>query len=247
MPLAGRIAVVTGASRGIGRAIALRLAQDGCDVAFNYLRSREAAEQLAQEISGLGRQALAVQADVSNRDQVTEFFSQITERFGTVHVLVNNAGITRDRYLMNMEPADWHEVIETNLTGAYHCTKAVIIPMMKQRAGSIVTVSSTAALHGMPGTVNYAAAKAGLLGMVRALSTEVGRYGVRCNAVAPGYISTEMISELPEKRREAALKQIPLGLFGEALDVANAVRFLVSDEARYVTGQVITVDGGLTA
>ncbi|MDB5101337.1 MAG: 3-oxoacyl-[acyl-carrier-protein] reductase [Cyanobacteria bacterium RYN_339] len=247
MPLSGKVAIVTGGSRGIGRAIVLELALQGCDVAFNYRESADEAATLVAEVQALGRRALSHQADVTSLEQVEAFFAAVVERFGTYHYLVNNAGITRNKLLMSMSESDWQAPLDVNLTGAYHCARAAITTMMKQREGRILNVSSAAALKGLAGTVAYSASKAGLLGLTRALAKEVGRYGVTVNAVAPGFIETDMIADLPAKARDELTAQIALGRFGEATDVASTVAFLLSPGARYITGQVITIDGGLSA
>lgn len=245
--LLGKVAVVTGATRGIGRAIALELATQGCDVAFNYMRSEAQAAELEGAIGQLGRQALGLRADVSSFEEVKAFFEQVVERFGTVHYLINNAGITRDRALMNLAPEQWQEVIDTNLTGAYNCSRSAIVTLMKQREGAIVNISSASGLIGLAGQVNYAASKAGMIGMTRALAKEVARFGITVNAVAPGFIDTDMIAELPQKVQDQVLKQIPMARLGDAREVALTVSFLLSEGGRYITGQVVAVDGGLTA
>lgn len=237
-------AIVTGASRGIGRGVALELARSGCDVAFNYLNSEAEARSLVVEIEALGRQAMAVKADVSDLIQVRSFFAQVHEVFTSFNILVNNAGITRDKLLMSMKPEDWQAVIDTNLTGAFNCSRTAIVPLMKQRQGTIINISSVSGMTGMQGQVNYAASKAGMIGMTKALAKEVGRYGITVNAVAPGFIETDMLDGLGEKHRENMLAQIPLGYFGTVNHVARTVGFLVTEGARYITGQVITVDGG---
>lgn len=244
--LSGRVAVVTGASRGIGRAIALELAARGCDVAFNY-RSRAAdAETLADEIRALGRRAIAYQADVADAEAVAAFFREAAT-LGEIDFLINNAGISHSKLAMATTPADWQAHLDTNLTGAFLCVKAVVVGMMKRRRGRIVNVSSAAALRGLAGTGAYAASKAGLLGYTRALARELGPRGVTVNAVAPGFVETEMIAPLDAAAREALTAQIPLGAFGAAEDVAQAVAFLLGPGGRYITGQVLVVDGGLSS
>ncbi|HEY9724031.1 MAG TPA: 3-oxoacyl-ACP reductase family protein [Oscillatoriaceae cyanobacterium] len=244
--LEGRLAVVTGASRGIGRAIALELAARGCDVAFNY-RSREAeAASLRAEIEQLGRRALAYQADVGDAEAVAGFFREVAT-LGDVDFLINNAGISHSKLAMSTTQADWQAHLDTNLTGAFLCVKAVVVGMMKRRRGRIVNVSSAAALRGLAGTGAYAASKSGLLGYTRALARELGPRGVTVNAVAPGFVETEMIATLDEEARAALTAQIPLGGFGEAADVAQSVAFLLGPGGRYITGQVLVVDGGLSS
>jgi 3-oxoacyl-[acyl-carrier protein] reductase len=234
--LEGRTALVTGGSRGIGRAIAAELANAGAQVVIGYRSGGEEAEEAASEIGGK-----AVQADVSNADDA----KRLVEEAGDVDILVNNAGVTRDGLLARMSDEDWDVVIDTNLRGTFNTCRAVTRGMMKRRAGAIVNVSSVVGLHGNPGQTNYSASKAGIIGFTKALARELGSRGVRANVVAPGYISTRLTNELPDELKGAMLANTPLGRFGDPEDVAGVVRFLVSDEAAFVTGEVLLVDGGL--
>jgi 3-oxoacyl-[acyl-carrier protein] reductase len=243
--LAGQVAIVTGGSRGIGRAIALALAGEGCRVAINYYRNAEAARQVVQEIEALGSQALAVQADVSQGAEAQALIERTLEAFGTVDILVNNAGITRDGLLMRMSEADWDAVLDTNLKGAYHCIKAVQRTLLRKRAGRIIQISSVSGLRGNAGQANYAAAKAGLIGLTKAVARELAPRGITVNAVAPGFIETDMTHALGDETVAQVQTQIPLGRLGRPEDVAAAVLFLASPQAAYITGQVLCVDGGL--
>ncbi|HEY6584904.1 MAG TPA: 3-oxoacyl-[acyl-carrier-protein] reductase [Gaiellaceae bacterium] len=234
--LEGRTALVTGGSRGIGRAIATSLAEAGATVVIGY---RSGADEAAEVADGIGGRA--VQADVSDPDEA----KRLVEDAGEVDVLVNNAGVTRDGLLARMSDEDWSTVLDTNLGGTFNTCRAVIRGMMKRRSGSIVNVSSIVGVHGNPGQTNYSASKAGIIGFTKALARELGSRGVRANVVAPGYISTRLTNDLPEELQQAMLASTPLGRFGDPEDVAGAVRFLASDAAAFVTGEVLLVDGGL--
>ena len=243
--LRDRVAVVTGGSRGIGRAVVLALCRQGADCAFTYTAQHEAAEALVAEVRKLGRRALPIRLDVRDFEGAKAMIEQVKSEFGRLDILVNNAGITRDRSLMGMSREDWGDVIDTDLTGVFNTTRACIITFLKQKSGSIVNVSSVSGIRPMAGQVNYAAAKAGIIGFTKSLAQEVAPYNIRVNAVAPGFIETDMTSQLGVKFRDTAIMRIPLGRFGTADDVAQTVLFLVGEGSRYVTGQVIQIDGGL--
>ena len=245
MHLDGKTALITGASRGIGRAIAIRLASEGASVAINYAGNAKAAEEVKSIIEAAGGKAMLVQADVSNAGSVDAMIKEVVEAFGGIDILVNNAGITRDGLLMRMKEEDWDAVINTNLKGVFYCTKAVSKLMMKKRAGRIVNMASVVGLTGNAGQANYAAAKAGVIGFSKTMAKELASRGITVNMVAPGYIDTDMTAVLSESVRETMVSGIPLGRAGTPEDVANAVLFLVSDDASYITGQVINVDGGM--
>ncbi|MDY6272886.1 MAG: 3-oxoacyl-[acyl-carrier-protein] reductase [Selenomonadaceae bacterium] len=245
MLLDGKTALVTGASRGIGRAIALRLAAEGASVAINYAGNTAKAEETKAAIEAAGGKAALFQADVSDSAQVEQMVAAVTEAFGTIDILVNNAGITRDGLLMRMKEEDFDAVLDTNLKGIFHVTKAVSKLMMKKRAGRIVNMASVVGIMGNAGQTNYAAAKAGVIGFTKSAAREFAARGITVNAVAPGFIATDMTAAMPEKAKEATLAAIPLRRMGEPEDVANAVAFLVSDQASYITGQVVKVDGGM--
>jgi 3-oxoacyl-[acyl-carrier protein] reductase len=244
--LTGKTALVTGGSRGLGRAIALAFAGQGADVAINYRGNAEAADGVAAEITGLGRRALTVQGDTSEgRDACDAIVKAALDGLGSIDVLVNNAGITRDNLLMRMDAEEWDAVIDTNLSGPFWMTRAIARPMMKARSGRIINMSSAAGRMGNPGQANYAAAKAGLIGLTKTTARELASRGITCNAIAPGLITTDLTSDLPEAATEALVGLTPLGYVGTVEDVAAAAVYFASDEARYVTGQVLGVDGGI--
>ena len=245
MGLTGKTAVVTGGSRGIGRAICLELAKQGANVVVNYSGSEDKAKQVVSEIEELGAKAIAVQANVAHSDAVDLMMKQAIEVFGTLDILVNNAGITRDNLLMRMKEQEWDDVVDTNLKGVFLCTKAVTRQMMKQRAGRIINISSIVGVAGNPGQANYVAAKAGVIGLTKTCAQELASRNILVNAIAPGFITTEMTDSLPEELKEAMLKQIPLAKLGQPEDVAKAVVFFASDQANYITGQTLHIDGGL--
>ena len=244
MSLSGRVALVTGASQGIGRTVALRLATDGATVAV-AARNQEKLNELVAEIIGAGGQAAAFALDVADEDQVKATVKAVIAQFGKVDVLVNNAGITRDQLVMRMKRADWDAVLQTNLTSAYLCIQAVISSMLKQRWGRIINITSIFGQMGQAGQANYSASKAGLIGLTMAIAREVGSRNITCNAIAPGFIETAMTAVLSDEFKQAAVKQIPLGRVGTSEDVAGAVAFLASDDASYITGHVLNVNGGM--
>lgn len=243
--LSGKVALVTGASRGLGRAMAEQLAGVGAQVAVIYRERQDAAHEVVDGIGAAGGEACAYQADVRSWEAVQEVVRQVQAAWDSIDILVNNAGIARDGLLARMSEADWHDVIETHLTGAFHCSKAVLRGMMRQRWGRIVNISSLSGLAGNAGQCNYAAAKAGLVGFTRALAKEVGARNITVNAIAPGFIETDMTAGLAESWKQEALRLTPVGRFGTPDEVAAMVVYLASDAAAYITGQVISIDGGL--
>ena len=245
MHLEGKVAIVTGASRGIGRAVAINLAQSGADVVVNYSGSEGAAQETVEAVQALGRKAIKIKANVANADEVAAMVEEAHKEFGHIDILVNNAGITRDGLLMRMKDEDFDAVIDINLKGVYLVTKAVSKIMMKQRSGHIINMTSVVGVMGNAGQVNYAASKSGIIGMTMSLAREVGSRGITVNAVAPGFIQTAMTDVLSDDIKEQMKSQIPLGAFGSVQDIANAVVFLASDEAKYITGQTLHVDGGM--
>lgn len=240
----GTVALVTGASRGIGAAIALRLAEQGCDLVLNYNRNAEKADELAERIRGLGRRALPVQADIADEASVLAMFKTIRAEFGAVGVAVLNSGITADGHFAALSSRKWQDVISTNLNGTFYTTREAVKQMFST-GGSIVVISSTSGVAGRPGQGNYAASKGGVIAMARSLAYEVAARGIRVNVVAPGFIETDMVKKVQRKELEMATKAIPLGRMGNAVEVANAVTFLASPAASYITGKVLTVDGGM--
>ena len=247
MDLSNKVAIVTGSARGIGRAIALKLAEAGADVVVNDIAAAaEALENTASEIRALNRKALAVTANVSSSPDVARLIDTAVKEMGRIDILVNNAGVTRDQLIMRMTDEDWDTVLNIDLKSAFLCTRAVLRHMMKQRWGRIVSIASVVGMVGNAGQANYASAKAGVIGLTKSIAKEVGSRGITANAVAPGFIETRMTEQLDEKQRQALLQRIPLGSIGTPRDVAEAVAFLASEEAKYITGQVLGIDGGMS-
>lgn len=245
MGLEGKVALVTGASRGIGKAIALYLAKLGADVIVNYNNGEKEANDVVNEIKGMGRQASIFQADVSNINEVEEMFKKIKDIYGTLDIMINNAGITKDALLIRLNEKDWEKVIDINLKGVFQCSKYASKIMIKNRSGKIVNIASVIGVSGNAGQSNYAAAKAGIIGFSKSIAKELAPRGIQVNVVAPGFIQTNMTEILSVQAKQSILSKIPLGRYGTPEDVAHLVGFLVSDESQYITGQVIHVDGGM--
>ena len=245
MNLANRVALVTGSGRGIGRAISLKLAEVGATVIVNDIGEASPVDSVAEEIKAMGGQSLSVLADVSQAQDVARLVETIVSTFGKVDILVNNAGISRDQLIIRMSDEDWDKVLSVDLRSVFLCTRAVLRHMIKQRWGRIISIASIVGMVGNPGQANYASAKAGIIGLTRTIAKEVAARGITANAIAPGFIDTEMTQRLEEDWKQQLKKQIPLGYFGAPRDVAEAVAFLASEEARYITGQVLSVDGGM--
>jgi 3-oxoacyl-[acyl-carrier protein] reductase len=243
--LQGKVAIVTGASRGIGRATALELARHGTSVVVNYAGSKERAEQVVVEIKELGSDAIAIQADVANAEQVQALVKETIDTFGRVDILVNNAGITKDNLMMRMKEDEWDDVINTNLKGVFNCSKAVTRQMMKQRYGRIINVASVVATLGNAGQANYVAAKAGVIGLTKTMARELANRNIHVNAVAPGFIETDMTEKLNDDMKTQLLGQIPLATLGKPENIASVIRFLATSDADYMTGQTLHVDGGM--
>ena len=243
--LEGHVALVSGGSRGIGRGIALRLAGEGVKVGVNYNTGAAQAQEVVKEITSTGGEAIALQADVSDQSQVTDMVGSLLEKWERIDILVNNAGIRKDRLLMRMTTEEWDSAINVNLKGAFFCTKAVLPHMARQRRGRIINMSSVVGVAGNPGQANYSASKAGLIGLTKTVAKEMARRNITANALAPGYIITAMVEELSEELQAQVLARVPMGRLGTPEDIAGLVAFLCSDEAGYITGQVIRVDGGL--
>jgi len=244
MLLSDQVAIVTGGARGIGREIALTLAREGAHLALFDVNAQP-LEQTAQELRALGRRAEGLVVDVTDGKQVDEGVAKVLDKLGRIDILVNNAGITKDGLLIRMDDAQWDRVLNINLRGTFLCTRAVAKHLLKQRRGRIVSIASIVGVIGNPGQANYAASKAGIIGFTKAVAKELASRGITCNAIAPGFIKTEMTEALPEQAKQRLMEAIPMGTLGEPKDVANAVLFLASDAARYITGQVLVVDGGL--
>jgi 3-oxoacyl-[acyl-carrier protein] reductase len=243
--LKGKCAIVTGGGRGIGKAIALKLAEQGANIVINYRSSEKEAEELVNAIANIGGTALAVKADVSKFDEAEKLIKGAQEKFGSVDILVNNAGITKDNLMLRMKEEDFDNVIAVNLKGCFNCIKHVSSVMLKQKSGRIINISSVIGLVGNAGQANYAASKAGVLGLTKSMAKELGSRGITVNAIAPGYIETDMTDVLPQKVKDTIMDSIPLKRIGKTSDVADLTAFLASDSASYITGQVINVDGGM--
>ncbi len=246
MNLTGKTAIITGGSRGIGKAIALKLASLGANIVINYTSRSQQANSVVEEIKALGREALAFQADVSKLDEVQKLIKEVEAHFPTIDILVNNAGITRDNLLIRMKEEEWDQVISTNLKGTYNCTKAVIRKMIKQKSGKIINIASVVGVVGNAGQANYAASKAGIIGFTKSVAKELASRGINVNAIAPGFIQTDMTDVISEEAKQFLMEQIPMKQLGTPEDIANVAAFLCSEYAQYITGQVIHVDGGMS-
>lgn len=245
MKVQGQVALVTGASRGIGREIAMELARQGANVAVNYAGNEAMANEVVAEIEAMGQKAIAIRCNVADADEVSAMVKETIEQLGRIDILVNNAGVTRDNLLMRMKEEEWDTVLNTNLKGVFLCTKAVTRPMMKQRKGRIINVASVVGVVGNAGQANYVAAKAGVIGLTKTTAKELAPRGINVNAIAPGFISTDMTDKLPEEAKSSLLGQIPLSRFGEPGDIAKVAVFLASEDSAYMTGQTLCVDGGM--
>lgn len=246
MSLKNKTVTISGAARGIGRAIAVELAAEGANISFNFLKSATEADALEKEIKNLGATSKAFQSDIRDYASVKSWVDETRELFGGIDIIINNAGITKDKSLVFMDPAEWNEVIHTNLNGTFNLTRAAILGLIKQKSGVIINIASVSGITGIPGQTNYSASKAGIIGFTKALAKEVAPYNIRVNAVAPGFIETDMIKDLKEVYLNKITEEIPLKRLGTADEVAKAVKYLVSDEANYITGQTIVLDGGMS-
>ncbi|MGQ9571243.1 MAG: 3-oxoacyl-[acyl-carrier-protein] reductase [Thermodesulfovibrionales bacterium] len=246
MSINGKTVIISGATRGIGRAIAKGLARDGANISFSFLRNNKKAEEFERELRGYGVKAMSFQVDIRDYGAVKKWVDSTVELFGEIDIAINNAGITKDRSLAFMIPDDWHEVINTNLYGTFNLSKACILEFMKKKKGVIVNISSVSGITGIAGQTNYSASKAGVIGFTKSLAREVAPYNIRVNAVTPGFIETDMLKDLKEEYKNQLLKRIPMNRFGRPEEVARVVRFLVSDESKYITGQTIVIDGGMS-
>ncbi len=246
VPLINKTAIISGATRGIGRAIAIELAGDGANISFNFLKSNKEAIDLEREIKSLGVNVKSFQVDIKDYNAVKSWVDNTKELFGGIDIIVNNAGVIKDKALALMEPSDWREVINTNLDGTFNLTRAAIITFIKQKSGVIINITSVSGTIGISRQTNYSASKAGIIGLTKSLAKEVASYNIRVNAVAPGFVETDMLKDLNEEYRSQIIKQIPLSRLGRPEEVAKTVKFLVSDDARYITGQTIVIDGGMS-
>jgi len=246
MSLKNKIVVISGAARGIGRAIAIELASEGANISFNFITSSKEAKGLEKEIKSFGVNVKSFQVDIKDYNAVKSWVDNTKELFGGIDIVINNAGVIKDRALALMEPGDWHEVINTNLDGTFNLTRAAIVTFIKQKSGVVINITSVSGIVGLPRQTNYAASKAGIIGFTKSLAREVASYNIRVNAVAPGFIETDILKDLKEEYKDQIMKQIPLNRLGRPEEVAKVVKFLVSDGARYITGQTIVVDGGMS-